>query len=73
MLGDKVLIDGHNSIKFAMMVISSCAFGVPLPWSDEKENEDGKIPIHKAIRIVSDKIAIRIAAPWIIRKLPIKP
>lgn len=52
-------------IKFALLVIEKCGFGVPFKWSAPPEASDGSMSLQKAMEIVNASSPMMIFAPWV--------
>jgi cytochrome P450 len=60
------------SLKFALLVIAACGFGVnTFTWSDPPTGESGEMSIQESLRIVSETNLFAASAPKWVWKLPI--
>ncbi|KZT20304.1 cytochrome P450 [Neolentinus lepideus HHB14362 ss-1] len=68
--GDIQSIDHHTS-KFALGIISRCAFGLPFPWFNALTNAR-ESSFHNEISTVCEASVLRLAAPGWLWHLPFK-
>ncbi|TFK45544.1 cytochrome P450 [Heliocybe sulcata] len=68
--GDIPSID-HYTSKFALGIISRCAFGLPFPWSSTPTNGN-ESSFHHEISTVCEASVLRLAAPKWLWYLPFK-
>ncbi|KDQ08619.1 hypothetical protein BOTBODRAFT_37770 [Botryobasidium botryosum FD-172 SS1] len=60
------------TIKFALAVISSCAFGLTFPWAEPPKSEGGGMTLQDCLVIATRDVPLRIVAPRWVYRLPSK-
>ncbi|EIM82087.1 cytochrome P450 [Stereum hirsutum FP-91666 SS1] len=70
---DEIMLPAVNDItnKFALVIISRCGFGNPLPWK-ELTSASGEMTFAEALMIVSNSSIIRLVTPRWMYGLPIR-
>ncbi|KDQ07348.1 hypothetical protein BOTBODRAFT_167101 [Botryobasidium botryosum FD-172 SS1] len=66
------IIMNDITTKFALAVVSSCAFGLKFPWAEPPKSADGTMTLQESLVISTRDAAVRAFAPRWVYRLPIK-